>query len=92
MNPYDIDYSKFKPSKEITDPRDIFKLKLLAYFKKMTEDLSTQEIIEKVGLDKSDISRLRVSDYRRFTIDRLINILGRLGCEFDLKLKPKKVS
>lgn len=92
MNPYDIDYSKFKPSKEITDPRDLFKLKLLAYFKKMTEGLSTEEIIEKVGLDKSDISRLRVSDYRRFSIDRLINILWKLGYEFDLKMKPKKVS
>ena len=92
MNPYDIDSSKFKPSKEVTDPIDLFKLKLLAHFKNVTEDMTTEQIIEKVGLDKADISRLRVSDYRRFSIDRLINILGKLGCEFELKLKPKKVS
>lgn len=92
MNPYDVDYSKFKPSKVITDPKDLFKLKLLARIYDIFESLTTEEIIAMTGLDKSDISRLRISDYRRFTIDRLVRILDQLGYVCDLKVKPKKVS
>jgi hypothetical protein len=92
MNPYDVDYSKFKPSKAITDPKDLFKLKLLARIGDVFEPMTTDEIIAMTGLDKSDISRLKISDYRRFTVDRLIKILDQLGYTCELKVKPKKVS
>ncbi len=92
MNPYDVDYSKFKPSKPITDPKDIFKLKLLARIYDVFEPMTTEEIIAFTGLDKSDISRIKISDYRRFTIDRLVRILDQLGYTCELKVKPKKVS
>ncbi len=92
MNPYDVDYSKFKTSKEITDPKDLFKLKLLAHFNDIIETMTTDEVSHATGLDKSDISRLKISDYRRFTIDRLIKILDLLGFSCDLRIKPKKVS
>lgn len=92
MNPYDVDYSKFKPSKPITDPKDIFKLNLLARIHDVFEPMTTEEIIAITGLDKSDISRIKISDYRRFTIDRLVRILDQLGYTCELKVKPKKVS
>jgi len=92
MNPYDVDYSKFKPSKKITNPRDILKLKLIGHFVDLTINMSTDEIQALTNLDKSDISRLRISQYRRFSTDRLIGILDQLGYTCDLKIKPKKVS
>jgi predicted XRE-type DNA-binding protein len=92
MNPYDVDYTKLKPSKEITDPKDLFKLKLLAHFNDIIETMTTDEVSTRTGLDKSDISRLKVSDFKRFTMDRLIKILDLLGYTCELKLKPKKVS
>ena len=50
MNPYDVDYSKFKPSKAITDPKDLFKLKLLARIGDVFEPMTTDEIIAMTGL------------------------------------------
>lgn len=92
MNPYDIDYSKFKPSKEITDSKILLKLELIGHFVALTMKMTTDEISDMTGLDKSDISRLRISDYKRFTTDRLLGILDKLGYECVLKLKPKKIS
>jgi|APGre2960657468_1045069.scaffolds.fasta_scaffold28922_2 predicted XRE-type DNA-binding protein len=92
MNPYDIDYRKLKISKEITDERDLLKLKLIASFNKITSKMTTEEILELTGLHKSDLSRLRTFGMDRFTIDRLITLLDSLGYATKIDVKPKKAS
>jgi predicted XRE-type DNA-binding protein len=92
MNPYDVDYTKFKVSKPITDERDLLKLKLFAAFDEATHKMTVEEIIEMTKLDKSDVSRLRTFGIHRFTIDRLIGILETLGVSTEMSFKPKKRS
>ena len=89
MNPYKIDYSKFKGSKKITDQRDLLKLRLMAQLKEVMSAMETQEILNITGLDKSDLSRLRVSSFERFSIDRLIKIFDQLGFQADFSVTKK---
>jgi predicted XRE-type DNA-binding protein len=90
MNPYDVDYTKFKESELITDERDLLKLKLFAAFHDATIKMTVEEIIEITKLDKSDVSRLRTFGIDRFTIDRLIGILETLGVSTEMSFKPRK--
>jgi hypothetical protein len=90
MNPYDIDYSKFKGSKKITDERDLLKLRLLAQLKEIMSSMETQEILFLTGLDKSDLSRIRISNFERFSIDRLIGLFDKLGYEAQFSIEKKK--
>ena len=89
MNPYKIDHSKFKGSKKITDQRDLLKLRLIAQLKEVMAGMETQEIISITCLDKSDLSRLRVSSFERFSIDRLIKIFDQLGFQANFSLTKK---
>ncbi len=92
MNPYDIDTSKLKVSKKITDEKELLKLKLSAAFMNATSKMSTEEILSKVSIDKSDLSRIRTTDVKRFSVDRLIGLLAQLGysTNIDVVLKKKK--
>lgn len=90
MNPYDIDTSKLKESKLVTDERGLLKFKLCSAFNEVTSDMTTEEIISITGLDKSDISRLRVTGVQRFTLDRLVNLLDLLGYMVNIEVTPKK--
>lgn len=92
MNPYDIDYRKLKVSKEITNEKDLLKLKLIAYFNKVTSKMTSEEILERTNLHKSDLSRLRTFGMNRFTIDRIISLLDSLGYATKIDIKPKKAS
>lgn len=84
MNPYDIEYSKFKESKKITDDRDPLKLRLLADQKEIMSSIETQEILFITGLDKSDLSRIRISN------DRLIGLFSKLGYKAQFSIEKKK--
>ncbi len=90
MNPYDVDWSKFKESKTITDEGDLLKLRLLAKLNDIIETMETQEILDVTGLDKSDLSRIRISSFKRFSIDRIIKILDSLGYRAELSVEKKK--
>lgn len=93
MNPYDIDIKKLKNSEKITDEKDLLKLRLLAELNEIIAELETQKILKLTGLDKSDLSRIRISDYTRFSIDRILGIFNRLGFKANVSIVPlKKVS
>lgn len=94
MNPYDVDWTKFKESKRITDEGDLLKLRLLSQLNDIIEHMETQEILDLTGLDKSDLSRIRISSFKRFSIDRIIRIFSDLGyiAEFSMAKKKKKTS
>jgi hypothetical protein len=90
MNPYDVDINSLKPSKKITDPKDILKLQLVSQLSKIMNKMETSEILLQTRLDKSDLSRLRCLDLRRFSIDRIIGILNDLGYSAKISIVPTK--
>lgn len=90
--PYDIDIDSIPVSKPITDPGILLKYKLSAQLNKVFDTLTTEEIIEKTGLDRSDISRIRIQSIRRFSIDRIIKLLFMLGQTVSITVKPKKAA
>lgn len=92
MNPYKIDIEKLKESKEVTEGKDLLKLKLVTAFLKITKCMTTEEILDSTNLDKSDLSRLRALNFERFSIDRLISLLDNLGFSTNINIKPKSAS
>jgi len=56
------------------------------------EGLSTRKAEAKTGISHSEFSRIRRASFARFTIDRLMAILHRLGQEvqFSVDVHPRK--
>lgn len=53
------------------------------------EDLSVREAHNRTGIAAADFSRIRNADLGRFTIDRLMTIINRLGSRIELKVKVR---
>jgi predicted XRE-type DNA-binding protein len=51
-----------------------------------SEGFSTREAEARTGVSHSDFSRIRQAKFNRFTIDRLMAILSRLGQEVELSV------
>lgn len=92
MNPYKIDIKKLKVSKEVTDEKEILKRQLAKKLYELISDMSPSEISTKTGLHKSDISRLKILNVDRFSIDRIVTILDSLGYIMTFKIISKKAS
>lgn len=89
MNPYDIDINKLKESKKITDERELLKLQLAAEFIRVTKKISTQDVLQKTGLDKADLSRLRAGSAERFSIGKILGLLADMGYTAKVKVSKK---
>lgn len=50
------------------------------------DGLSTREAEAQTGVAHSEFSRIRQAKFSRFTIDRLVGILGKLGQEVELSV------
>ena len=48
--------------------------------------LSNRQAQERTGVSHSDFSRIRQAKFNRFTIDRLVGILGLLGQEVEMSV------
>jgi predicted XRE-type DNA-binding protein len=57
------------------------------------EGLSTREAEARTGVSHSEFSRIRQAKFSRFTIDRLMGILSRLGqkVELSVNVHPRSV-
>ena len=51
------------------------------------EGLTVRGAQARTGIAAADFSRIRNADLGRFTIDRLVSILNRLGSRVDVKIK-----
>lgn len=91
-NPYDVNIEELEESKEVTDKTEILKLRLASEFVRVSSKMSSQEIMEQTGLDKSDLSRLRVGNADRFSIDRIVSLLAALGFEATVRVKKNQAS
>jgi predicted XRE-type DNA-binding protein len=56
------------------------------------QKLSTRKAAELSGIDHSEFARIRNAKLNRFTIDRLMNILNRLGHQVDVDVSVRPVA
>lgn len=54
------------------------------------EGLSVRVAQRRTGIAAADFSRIRNADLGRFTVDRLMSILNRLGARLEVKLKVRR--
>lgn len=55
------------------------------------EQLTVRAAHECTGIAAADFSRIRNADLGRFTVDRLINVLNRLGSRVEVKLRVRRI-
>lgn len=92
MNPFDIDIDKLKESKEVVEEKELLKLQLVSAFLKASANMDSQKIISLTGLHKSDLSRLRSMNVDRFSIDKIIDLLFKLGFSPKFEIEKSAVS
>jgi predicted XRE-type DNA-binding protein len=70
-----------------------FKAILAAEIIKMLdrESLTVRAAHARTGIAAADFSRIRNADLGRFTLDRLVAIINRLGSRIDIKIKVRRV-
>ncbi len=56
------------------------------------EKLTVRAAHDCTGIAAADFSRIRNADLGRFTVDRLISILNRLGSRVDVKIRVRRIS
>ena len=54
------------------------------------EGLSVREAQGRTGVAAADFSRIRNADLGRFTVDRLMSIINRLGSRLEVKVKVRR--
>lgn len=55
------------------------------------EGLSVREAQRRTGIAAADFSRIRNANLGRFTVDRLMSIINRLGSRVEVKVKMRRV-
>jgi predicted XRE-type DNA-binding protein len=53
------------------------------------EGLTVREAHARTGIAAADFSRIRSADLGRFTLDRLVKIINKLGAQVEIKVKVK---
>ena len=56
------------------------------------EELTVRKAQERTGIAAADFSRIRNADLKRFTLDRLIGIVNKLGSRVDISFKIKPMA
>ena len=54
------------------------------------EGLSVRRAQRRTGIAAADFSRIRSADLGRFTVDRLMSIINRLGARVEVKVKVRR--
>src|SRR5207247_3545229 len=53
------------------------------------EHLTVRGAHRRTGIAAADFSRIRNADLGRFTVDRLMSIINRLGCRVEVKVRVR---
>ena len=54
------------------------------------EDLTLRAAHDRTGIAAADFSRIRNADLGRFTVDRLMSIINRLGSRVEVKVRVRR--
>jgi predicted XRE-type DNA-binding protein len=55
------------------------------------EELTVRAAHSRTGIAAADFSRIRNADLKRFTVDRLVSIINRLGSRVEVKVSVRAV-
>ncbi len=55
------------------------------------DGLSVRAAHDRTGIAAADFSRIRNADLGRFTVDRLMSIVNRLGSQVEVKIRVRRV-
>lgn len=79
-----------RPNADLEQARAIVTAKIIRVLD--DRNLSTRDAEKLTGISHSEFSRIRSTQLRRFTLDRLIAILGKLDAEVEvsLTLRPRR--
>jgi predicted XRE-type DNA-binding protein len=55
------------------------------------EGLSVRAAHSRTGIAAADFSRIRNADLGRFTVDRLMSVINRLGSQVEVKVKVRRI-
>lgn len=75
---------------EIDHLKAIFAAEIIKLLNK--KRLTVRAAQAQTGVAAADISRIRNADLSRFTLDRLVLVLNRLGSRVEIKIKVKSAS
>lgn len=56
------------------------------------EGMTVRAAHARTGIAAADFSRIRNADLGRFTVDRLVGIINRLGARVEIKLKVRRIA
>ena len=77
-----------RPDADILQTKSILAARIIRIMDR--EGLSTRKAQEKSGIDHADFARIRNVKLSRFTIDRLMTIINRLGHQIDVQVDVRK--
>lgn len=82
----------FRDLKRDNADADQFKAILAAEIIKLLdrESLTVREAQRRTGIAAADFSRIRNADLTRFTVDRLMSIVNRLGSRIEVKVRIRR--
>jgi len=55
------------------------------------DQLTVRAAHDRTGIAAADFSRIRSADLGRFTVDRLMSVLNRLGSRIELKIRVRRI-
>ena len=56
------------------------------------DQLTVRAAHDRTGIAAADFSRIRTADLGRFTVDRLMSVLNRLGSRVEVKIRVRRVA
>ena len=56
------------------------------------DQLTVRAAHDRTGIAAADFSRIRNADLGRFTVDRLMSVLNRLGSRIEVKIRVRRVA
>lgn len=77
-----------RPDADILQTKSILAARIIRIMDQ--EGLSTRQAQQKSGFDHADFARIRNVKLSRFTIDRLMTIINRLGHQIDVRVDVRK--
>lgn len=83
----------FRDLKRENADAEQFKALLAAEIIKLLDrdGLSVREAHRRTGVAAADFSRIRNADLGRFTVDRLMSVVNRLGSRIDIRVKVRRI-
>jgi len=77
-----------KPNADLQQLKAVLAAEIIRMLDK--EELSVRLAHSRTGIAAADFSRIRNADLSRFTVDRLMTIINRLGSRVEVSIKVKR--